>query len=148
MKQQWCVLFLAGDFDSSIQAKQKQAVKILELLVYKAAQTGAKQFIEMISSTSAQQIVFDSYKDRTPLPEDVARANGHCNLAQYLQDITTRSVLYCYWMTLNSTTCIVQVCQLPCSRNLDLVCYEGLSTNIAGYALIEVLVNMLTGGWL
>ena len=116
-------------------------------LVYtEAAQKGAKQLIEMIFSTSAQRIVFDSYKDRTALPEAVARANGHCNLAQYLQDITTRSVLYCYWMTLNITTCIVQVCQLPCSRNLDLVCYEGLSTNIAGYALIEVLINMLTGG--
>ncbi|XP_068724191.1 uncharacterized protein [Montipora capricornis] len=40
-------------------------------------------------STSGQ-IVFNSYKDRTPLPEDVARANGHDDLANYLQDFTTR----------------------------------------------------------
>ncbi|XP_015780501.1 PREDICTED: uncharacterized protein LOC107358409 [Acropora digitifera] len=79
-----------GDLDSTIQAKHKQSVKILEVLVYTAAQIGAKPFIEMIFSTSAQRIVFDSYKDRAQLPEDVARANGHCNLAQYLQDITMR----------------------------------------------------------
>ena len=84
--------FLVGDVDATTQAKQKQLVKILELLVYTAARTGAKQFIEMIFSTSAQQIVFDSYKERATLPEDVARANGHFILAQYLQDINTRSV--------------------------------------------------------
>ena len=108
MKQDWCILFLSfflsfllsfflssflvGNVDYTTQAKQKQLVKILELLVYTAAQTGAEQFIKMIFSTSAQQIVFDSYKERATLPEDVARANGHCNLAEYLQDINTRSV--------------------------------------------------------
>ena len=44
----------------------------------------------MVFSTSAGQIVFNSYKDRTPLPEDVAQANGHEELAQYLEDISTR----------------------------------------------------------
>ena len=44
----------------------------------------------MVFSTSAGQIVFNSYKDRTPLPEDVALANGHEELAQYLTDIHTR----------------------------------------------------------
>ena len=94
MKQDGCILFLSffleGDVDATTQAKQKQSVKILELLVYTAAQTGAKQFIEMIFSTSAQRIVFDSYKERATLPEDVARANGHCDLAEYLEDITMR----------------------------------------------------------
>ena len=47
----------------------------------------------MVFSTSAGQIVFNSYKDRTPLPEDVAQANGHEELAQYLEDINTRSDL-------------------------------------------------------
>ncbi|XP_015770049.1 PREDICTED: uncharacterized protein LOC107348498 isoform X4 [Acropora digitifera] len=79
-----------GDVDATTQAKRKQWVKILELLVYTAAQTGAKQFIEMIFSTSARRIVFDSYKERARLPEDVARANGHCDLAEYLEDITIR----------------------------------------------------------
>ena len=76
--------------DSSIQTKQQQSVKVLQLLVYTAAQTGAREFIEMVFSTSAGQIVFNSYKDRTPLPEDVAQANGHEELAQYLEDIRTR----------------------------------------------------------
>ncbi|XP_068688402.1 uncharacterized protein [Montipora foliosa] len=62
----------------------------LQSLVYIAAQTGALQFIELIFSTSAGQIVFDSYKDRTPSPEDIARACGHDDLANYLQDLTTR----------------------------------------------------------
>ncbi|XP_068675763.1 uncharacterized protein [Montipora foliosa] len=76
--------------DSSIETKQQQSVKVLQLLVYTAAQTNAKQFIEMIFSTSAGRIVFDSYKDRTQLPEDVAKANGHNECAQYLQDLTKR----------------------------------------------------------
>ena len=62
----------------------------MQLLVYTAAQTDAREFIEMVFSTSAGQIVFNSYKDRTPLPEDVAQANGHEELAQYLADINTR----------------------------------------------------------
>ncbi|XP_068728190.1 uncharacterized protein [Montipora capricornis] len=76
--------------DSSIGTKQQHSVKVLQLLVYTAAQTNAQQFIEMIFSTSAGRIVFDSYKDRTQLPEDVARANGHNECAQYLQDLTKR----------------------------------------------------------
>ena len=58
-------------------------------MVYKAAQTNAQEFMEMVFSTSAGQVVFNSYKDRTPLPEDIARANGHDELAQYLQDVHT-----------------------------------------------------------
>ena len=77
---------------SSIQAKQEQSVELLQLMVYTAAEIGAQRFIEMVFSTSAGQVVFCSYKDRNPLPEDVARANGHGELAQYLQDVHTR---YC-----------------------------------------------------
>ena len=61
-------------------------------MVYTAAQTDAQRFVEMVFSTSAGQVVFNSYKDRKPLPEDVARANGHEELAQYLEDVHTR---YC-----------------------------------------------------
>lgn len=75
---------------SSIQTKHSQGLKVLQLLVYTAAQTNAEQFIQMIFSTSVGKIVFNTYKGRTPLPEDVARANGHDNLAQYLQDVNTR----------------------------------------------------------
>ena len=46
----------------------------------------------MIFSTSAGKLVFNSYKDRPQLPEDVARASGHDDLAQYLQDVNTRLV--------------------------------------------------------
>ena len=77
---------------SSIQAKQGQSVELLQLMVHTAAETGAQRFIEMVFSTSAGQVVFCSYKDRNPLPEDVARAIGHGELAQYLQDVHTR---YC-----------------------------------------------------
>lgn len=50
----------------------------------------------MIFSTSAGRVIFSAYKDRPQLPEDVARANGHDDLAQYLQDVTTRLVDDCY----------------------------------------------------
>ncbi|XP_068708459.1 uncharacterized protein [Montipora foliosa] len=76
--------------DSSLQTKEQNLLRGLQSLVYTAAQTGAWQFIELIFSTSAGKIVFDSYKDRTPLPEEVARAYGYDDLANYLQDLTTR----------------------------------------------------------
>lgn len=69
---------------------------MLQLLVNTAAQTNAQQFIQMIFSTSAGRVVFNAYKDRPQLPEDVARANGHDDLVQYLQDVTTRLVDDCY----------------------------------------------------
>lgn len=78
---------------SSIQGTHTQALKVLQLLVYTAAQTNAQQFIQMIFSTSAGKLVFNAYKDRPQLPEDVARANGHDDLAQYLQDVNTRLVM-------------------------------------------------------
>ena len=71
-------------------AKQVQSLKFLQLLVYTAAQEGAQQFLEVIFSTSAGKIVFNSYKDWTPLPEDVARANGHDKLVEFLQDVNKR----------------------------------------------------------
>ena len=77
---------------SSIQEKQEQSVELLQLMVYTAAETGAQRFIEMVFSTSAGRVVLYSYKGRNPLPEDVARSNGHEELAQYLQDVHTR---YC-----------------------------------------------------
>ena len=80
---------------SSLQSKQQHSLQFLQFLVYTASQTGAKNFIEIIFSTSAGQIVFDSYKDRTCLPEDVARASGHDELANYLQDLTTRYTFKC-----------------------------------------------------
>ena len=78
--------------DSSVPPKQQQSVELLQLMVYTAAQTDAQEFIEMVFSTSAGQVVFNSYKDRIPLPEDVARTNGHEELAQFLQDEHAR---YC-----------------------------------------------------
>ena len=55
--------------------------------MYKAAQVGGHEFIQMIFSTSAGKVVFNSYKNSATLPEDVARANGHTILADYLQDV-------------------------------------------------------------
>ena len=77
---------------SSVETRQKQSVELLQLMVYTAAQTDAQPFINMVFSTTAGQVVFNYYKDRTTLPQDVARANGPEELAQYLQDVHTR---YC-----------------------------------------------------
>ncbi len=58
--------------------------------MYKAAQVGGHEFVQMIFSTSAGSVVFSSYKNSATLPEDVARANGHTILADYLQDVNNR----------------------------------------------------------
>ena len=84
------VLFTFFHSGSLADAKQVQSLKVLQLLVYTAAHEDAQLFLEMIFSTSAGKIVFDSYKDQTPLPEDIARANGHDELAKFLQDVNKR----------------------------------------------------------
>lgn len=66
------------------------SVKVLKDLVYKAAQVGGLEFIKTIFTTSAGKVVFSNYKDSPTLPEDVARANGHTTLADYLQDMNNR----------------------------------------------------------
>ena len=68
-------------------------LQVLQLLVYTAAETGAQQFIEMIFQTSAGRVVFDVYKEISPLPEVIARNNGHEETAQYLEDISSRYIL-------------------------------------------------------
>ena len=72
------------------QSTPAQSVKLLQFLVYKAAQVGGDKFIQMIFSTSAGKVVFNNYKNSTTLPEDIARANGHKILAEYLQDVNNR----------------------------------------------------------
>ena len=72
------------------QSRHAQSVKLLQFLVYKAAQIGGDKFIQMIFNTSAGKVVFNNYKNSATLPEDVARANGHQILAEYLQDVNNR----------------------------------------------------------
>ena len=72
------------------QSSYAWSVKLLQLLVYKAAEIDGQEFIQMIFSTSAGKVVFNNYRKSASLPEDVARANGHPALAYYLQDINSR----------------------------------------------------------
>ncbi|RMX38477.1 hypothetical protein pdam_00016786, partial [Pocillopora damicornis] len=62
----------------------------LLLLVYTAAETDARQFIELVFNSSAGKVVFNAYRCTSPLPEDVARAFGHEDTAQYLESISKR----------------------------------------------------------
>ena len=57
---------------------------MLQLLINTAAETGAQQLIQ------TGRVVFDAYKDRTPLPEVITRNNGHEETAHYLEESTTR----------------------------------------------------------
>lgn len=67
-----------------------QQVRMLSLLVYAAAESGAQQFIEMIFTSSAARMVFDSYKDRPLLPEVIAKNHGNKEIANYLEEVTKR----------------------------------------------------------
>ena len=67
---------------------------MLRLLVYEAAESGAQQFIEMIFTSSAGRIVFDTYKDSSLLPEVIARNHGHEETAHYLEEVTTRYIFH------------------------------------------------------
>ena len=72
--------------------RQRQAVDILRCLVYTAAGIGAEEFIRMTFSTSAGRIAFEAYKQDSPLPEDLADANGHEEIATFLRATTKRYI--------------------------------------------------------
>lgn len=87
------VIFYLHFFEGSSSLNQSNcawSVKLLQSLVYKAAEIGGREFIQMMFSTSAGKAVFNSYRNCATLPEDVARTNGHLTLANYLQDVNSR----------------------------------------------------------
>lgn len=96
MSVQWTatnIIFYLHLFQGSSSLNQSRyawSVKLLQLLVYKAAEIDGHEFIKMIFSTSAGKVVFNSYRNSATLPEDVARANGHSTLANHLQDVNSR----------------------------------------------------------
>ena len=73
------------------QAKQLDP-DILKRLVYAAAEAGAMRLIEKVFSLPAGRVVFETYKEDSSLPEDIAEENGHGKVAAYLRDITRRLV--------------------------------------------------------
>ncbi|XP_022808807.1 uncharacterized protein LOC111345793, partial [Stylophora pistillata] len=68
----------------------RQPVQMLCVLVYTAAEIGGQRFIEMIFNSSAGRVVYDLYKDRSALPEAIARECGHEKKAIYVEEITKR----------------------------------------------------------
>lgn len=63
---------------------------MLSLLVYVAAEIGAQQFLEIVFTSSAGRVVFNSYKERLTLPEVIARDHGKEETANFLEDVTNR----------------------------------------------------------
>ena len=70
--------------------KSSLSVQLLQRFIYVAAKVNAVWFIRLIFDLPAGRIVFDSYKGRPLLPEYVARARGHNEIAEYLEDVTKR----------------------------------------------------------
>ena len=58
----------------------------LEVMTYAAAQTDAKMFIRVLFSTTVGRLVFNRYKNKMTLPEDLARQNGHHGMARTLEN--------------------------------------------------------------
>ena len=81
-----CHCSLLGIFNQGYQ----HSVDVLTSLVYAAARIGVGEFIRMVFSTSAGRIVFEAYKNKSPLPENIADANGHDEIAASLRAITKR----------------------------------------------------------
>ncbi|PFX26109.1 Nephrocystin-3 [Stylophora pistillata] len=72
------------------EQKTSLSVQLLLRLLYKAAEVNAKWFIHLIFNLPAGRIAFDSYKETSWLPEDVASSQGHEEIAQYLRDVKKR----------------------------------------------------------
>ena len=84
-------IFLSG---LSHQRERSQQVQFLRDIIYKAAELGFQRIIEAVLNSSAGPIVFESYSNEPNLPEDVAEAHGHEEVAAYIRDITKRYVIY------------------------------------------------------
>jgi len=80
----------SSKFEFSSEEKSSLSIQLIQRLVYTAAKVDAWWLIKIIFNLPAGRIVFDSYKSRSLLPEYVAIANGHKEIAQYLQDVTKR----------------------------------------------------------
>ena len=76
--------------DPSEGNTQKQILNMLEVMVYLAAQADAQQFVEVIFNSPVGKLLLDSYQDKSTQPQDIARENGHYELAQYLDTIQQR----------------------------------------------------------
>lgn len=63
---------------------------ILKPFVYAGAQAGASELIEIIFNLPMAKIIFETYKNESCLPEDIAEENGHKEIAHFLRGITKR----------------------------------------------------------
>ena len=64
--------------------------KLLTLLVYKAAEINGREFLEMVFNTSAGRVIFNYFRKSSTLPGDVAKANEHTILGDFLEDVNER----------------------------------------------------------
>ena len=62
----------------------------LHFLFYKAAEINGREFLEMVFNTSAGRVVFNYYRKSSTLPGDVAKANGHTILGDFLEGVNER----------------------------------------------------------
>ena len=67
------------------QGRGKNAATFLKRLVFTAARIGAAPFIRIVFSTSAGPTIYEMCKNESPLPEEVAAANGHDHIAVFLR---------------------------------------------------------------
>lgn len=63
-----------------------EAMLLLRILVGTAAKINAIDFFRIVFSTSVGHSVFKCFKDEQPLLEDIARGNGHDELASFLKE--------------------------------------------------------------
>lgn len=72
------------------EGRQLQSVQILCRLLFTAARIGEEKFTRLVFGTSAGRAAFEAYKNKPPLPENIADENGHEKIAAYLRSITER----------------------------------------------------------
>ena len=65
--------------------EKTRALSLLRMIVETAAKINAKEFFNIIFSTTVGRNVFKSFKDEKLQLEEVARENGHEELACFLE---------------------------------------------------------------
>lgn len=80
--------FLTGKYINNFFTEngKGKALYLLRMIAESAAKINAMEFFTIIFSTPVGRTVFKSFKDEEILLEDVARENGHEELACFLQE--------------------------------------------------------------
>lgn len=86
MYQPFIFEFIEMIVSSCSEDANTEAMSLLRIIADTAAKINAIDFFRIVFSTNVGHSVFKCFKDEQPLLEDIAKGNGHNELASLLEE--------------------------------------------------------------